>query len=398
MATDDDGERPLPPDDAFAVLGNDTRVEILRTLADASEPLAFSELRDRVGMRDSGQFHYHLDKLVDHFVSQSDDGYALRRAGERVIEAILSGAVTESPVIEPTAIDRPCPYCGAPIEVSYRQEWLARTCTECAGGVGKSADENDMLPAELEEGYLGGFMLPPAGVQGRTIAKVVETAEMWSFLEIFALNNDICPRCSGTVEHSIQVCTDHDVTDGLCDECGYRFAVMLDYTCTNCVCSLRNAAGTRVIVTTAFLSFVTAHGLNPHSPSRELHQVVASHDEEVVSTEPFEGRFTFTIDGDALTLTVDENLSVTAAEHQDRLDRLRVRIQRGAVVVGEQAVGSVSQEIGLSSRFLGVIPEGAGASATGPSEQRPGMTNADVVVVGAGVIGCASARHLAEAG
>lgn len=38
------------------------------------------------------------------------------------------------------------------------------------------------------------------------------------------------------------------------------------------------------------------------------------HEEEVLSTNPFEGRFTFTVDGDRITLTVDEELDVLNVE------------------------------------------------------------------------------------
>jgi len=56
MTTDADGSESstLSPDDAFRVLGNETRMEILRALGDADGPLPFSELHDRVGTRDSG--------------------------------------------------------------------------------------------------------------------------------------------------------------------------------------------------------------------------------------------------------------------------------------------------------------------------------------------------------
>jgi hypothetical protein len=78
------GERAT---EAFATLGNETRLSILLALWEAYEPfvatnaVAFSELRERVGMRDSGQFNYHLDKLRGHFVRKTDAGYELRRAG-----------------------------------------------------------------------------------------------------------------------------------------------------------------------------------------------------------------------------------------------------------------------------------------------------------------------------
>ena len=66
--------RTLQPDEAFVTLGNETRIEILRALQDAGGPLAFSELRDRVGVDDPGQFNYHLGKLAGHFVRKDEGG------------------------------------------------------------------------------------------------------------------------------------------------------------------------------------------------------------------------------------------------------------------------------------------------------------------------------------
>lgn len=69
--------------DAFEILGNDTRLAILLALWEAKEPgppfaepseraVSFSELRDRVGVKDSGQFNYNLDKLVGAFIEQAE--------------------------------------------------------------------------------------------------------------------------------------------------------------------------------------------------------------------------------------------------------------------------------------------------------------------------------------
>lgn len=130
---DDEGDTALAPDQAFAALGNETRIEILRALGDVEQPLSFSELHDRIEMRDSSQFNYHLEKLVGHFVRKSEAGYALRRAGRRVIEAVLSGAVTQAPVVGRTEVDHPCHLCGAPIEVTFHEERVELYCTTCAG-------------------------------------------------------------------------------------------------------------------------------------------------------------------------------------------------------------------------------------------------------------------------
>lgn len=64
----------LAPDDAFAVLGNETRLGILRALWDAYNPqetdnsVPFSEFYDRVGFDDTGNFNYRLGKLTGDFV------------------------------------------------------------------------------------------------------------------------------------------------------------------------------------------------------------------------------------------------------------------------------------------------------------------------------------------
>lgn len=64
--------------------------------------------------------------------------------------------------------------------------------------------------------------------------------------------------------------------------------------------------------TTELLAFLTAHGLNPVAPTQlsQVWHVLEDYDEVVHSTEPFEAQFTFTIDGEALTLTVNDALSV----------------------------------------------------------------------------------------
>ena len=66
MPTDTRSEESatLSPDEAFAVLGDETRLQILQTLGEADEPLAFSALFDRIEYDDSSNFGYHLDKLV----------------------------------------------------------------------------------------------------------------------------------------------------------------------------------------------------------------------------------------------------------------------------------------------------------------------------------------------
>ncbi|MFW5911149.1 MAG: winged helix-turn-helix domain-containing protein [Halolamina sp.] len=104
------------PTDALAVLGNETRVAILRTLADAEEPLPFSELRRRAEIHDAGRFNYHLSKLREYFVREIDGGYALREAGSRVVTAAGVAPRSSGGDVRSDSVDDDsdtCPVCGA---------------------------------------------------------------------------------------------------------------------------------------------------------------------------------------------------------------------------------------------------------------------------------------------
>lgn len=315
MATaSDEGGTTLEPDEAFAVLGNETRMEILQALSGSNDPMAFSELRDQVGVSDSGQFNYHLDKLKGHFLEGTDDGYTLRRAGERVVESVLSGAVTEAPRIEPTTIDRDCPLCGAPVRVSYQQEWAAMSCTECEGIYGVSGASGDDVAESMEQGYLGGQPLPPAGIEARTPAEVLEAADTWSSVETLAASTGMCPRCSAKLDRSLRICENHDASDGLCEECDRQHAVQIDRSCTNCPYHGEGAAVIAIAANTDLLAFQTTHGLNPVLPTTKFYDTMWDYDEELVSLDPFEARFTWTADGDSITLSIDEKPSVINVE------------------------------------------------------------------------------------
>ena len=47
----------LAPDEAFTIVGNETRIQILQTLGEADEPLVFSELYDRVEYDTTANFN-----------------------------------------------------------------------------------------------------------------------------------------------------------------------------------------------------------------------------------------------------------------------------------------------------------------------------------------------------
>lgn len=218
-------------DDAFALLGNGTRIRILRELwrltheegTDRNEPVPFSELQAAVGADDSGNFSYHLDRLVGPFVEQVPEGYLVRRAGTHIVRAILAGTVTEDPCCGPVEIDEACYRCGSPVEASYSDGRLYARCTACDGAI------------DADGGAVTAHTVPPAGVAGRTLPAAVRAACVNYVAEIDMLCADVCPVCAGQVDPELRVCSEHSVPDGgLCPACGAEPRVAARATCRNC--------------------------------------------------------------------------------------------------------------------------------------------------------------------
>lgn len=310
-AAEGDEPAPLPPDAAFGALGNETRIQILKTLGDVDEPLTFTELRDRVGIERGGRFNYHLDQLVGHFVAKSEAGYQLRSPGRRVVKAVLSGSVAESPATEREEIEQACQLCGAPIEVRYHEEAVETFCTECSGLWGSHET--------VEDGYLGRNLLPPAGVEGRTSEAMYRASLTWTNLDFFAIASGLCPACSATVDTSVDVCDDHKPENGRCPACENRFAARLLVRCTNCILDLSGSLPIVVANETVLLDFLTDHGLNPVAPDSiaPVQRFFSDYDEEILSAEPFRAELTFNVEGDSITLTVDNRLSVVESDRTD---------------------------------------------------------------------------------
>jgi hypothetical protein len=242
-------------------------------------------------------------------VRKRDEGYDLYDAGRRVVEAVVSGAVSETPVVEPTEAEKDCPFCGAPVAVGFHHGRVEQSCTECAGLVRFAGSEGRRF---LEYGSLGFFLLPPAGVQGRSPQEMLEAAWTWRHADFLTDSAGVCSRCAATLETSVDVCETHDAGDGVCEECENRYAMKFTLYCENCNYHPNSIAPGVLLSNTELLAFLTTRGINPFAPDslNRASQALAQYDEEVVSTDPFEGRLTFTADGDSITLTLDEELSV----------------------------------------------------------------------------------------
>ena len=198
----------VTPEKAFATLGNETRIDIVRVLGEsAGDSLSFSKLRERVGTRDSGQFNYHLNQLVGSFVRRTDEGeYELSYAGARVVGAIFSGEFNRSASLGTFCLDSDCVNCATQLKATYEEEKVKIRCPGCE---------------ELDTGF--GF--PPGGVENRSPTELTKVFDRW-LRSIFALVIDgICHNCAG------------NLTQNITDDSEYLHPddpVCMEYVCERC--------------------------------------------------------------------------------------------------------------------------------------------------------------------
>lgn len=310
--------------EAFELLSNETRLAILLALWEAYEPLAdtnpiaFSELRDRVGVRDSGQFNYHLGKLTDRYIEETDDGYSLNNSGLNIVQAVIAGTGLDETSLSRTEIDVPCERCGAPTEVHYEDGFLYQTCTECHGHLGPQ------YTGDLPAGTLGVREVKPAGLEDRTPGEVFAAGHIELVVSMASYARGVCPTCSGAVEKTLAICESHDVDEtGFCAECGTTDEVRIQFRCSVC----KTASAFPVEAITSDLPVVDAfcfeHGIDlledvndPETAAR----VYAHHrerDHELISSDPVRIEITVPGEDSVLRLTLNKELELIDGTQED---------------------------------------------------------------------------------
>jgi len=276
----------VPPADAFALVGNETRLSILAALWRLDGTPRFSEIRSEVGTRDSAQFNYHLDKLTGQFVRKvegddGDAGYELRTAGERVVQAIFAGSFTEHPHQE-IDIEDPCVRCGATLEAHYADEVLRIECPDCGHGHGE-------------------YPFPPGGLHERTDAEVLEAFDQ-RVRHLHCLAKDgVCPECNGRMETAIEPAGD----------CCLGVSLRTIHRCQQCAHTLCSAVGLGLLDHSAVVSFYDDHGVAlAERPYWQLEWCVDDGPVTVLSEDPWRLRVDVEVDDERLRVTVDGDLNV----------------------------------------------------------------------------------------
>lgn len=297
-------EERLDPASAFRVLGNETRLAILRELSETRErPLSFSELRKRVGMRDGSQFNYHLQKLEPAYVTRTEDGYHITTAGAEVVTAIVAGTIVEHPTIPPFEIDGECVDCGGALLARYEDEMVCVDCADC----GLS--------------HLFAF-LPPGGLLDRTSEEVVAASA--SYLRTCSLScmDGVCPGCTGRVRRSIlgpdETLSASVVGVGASERIGSPSGPGVLYECERCGIWYYLAVGDTLLFEPVVVEFFRDHGLDLHrTPLWTLPwsvPAVAHEYARIVTESPLRIEMRIPLEDETLVVTVDEALEVVETE------------------------------------------------------------------------------------
>lgn len=302
MTVHPDGEVPdtLPPDHAFTLVGNETRISILKALWTAYDPYAadnaisFSKLFDLAGAEDTGNFNYHLGKLTGHFVRRSEAGYELSAPGFKIVRAIIAGGITGDPGMQPTPVDATCERCGSTVDITYEDGTTWVRCSVCEGYWPQHGGE------------IFGFSLPPEGLRGRAPDEILDATIVYSIHRFETMIDGVCPECGATVDTSLAVCGDHDAEEGICDACDTHFRGVITCLCRSCKFAWRSPSYAPVSHHPALVSFYYDLGIE-HSPGTwaAINRGFGWR-EEHISTNPPSLRLTVEHEGESLRFVLDQ--------------------------------------------------------------------------------------------
>lgn len=205
--TDEPDQTAVAAAETFSAVGNAFRLDILDELYRAEAPVAYSELREALGERDTGRLNYHLNELVGEFVWKDEGvGYGLNLSGKRLVSSVISGRYREQDTPERVA-DAPgeCVDCGATaLELRQPDGRASLRCTACGvehvnasfpvgAWKGRPADE---VPAVFDRYIERVGTEALAGVCPECMARmrVEPRAELIGFPYALSFECERCPR------------------------------------------------------------------------------------------------------------------------------------------------------------------------------------------------------------
>ena len=299
-----DGPGPAPWDaieEAFSKLGDETRLRIILELARISNAsgggLSFSELRDRVGVKDSGRFNYHLDKLKGTFLEHRDGEYVARYPARAVTSSVAAGTFgsAESGDRKVAEHDKRCYGCGEQLQLKYEDHTLWTACPDC--------------------GLMDGYPAPPGAHSDRSLDELWAAVSERGLAMLNLARQGICIECWGPMaaEYPNEELASERVP-GYDDD---RDRVFVTLDCEHCpngrFSPLRSVVGTHPDI----VSFVTDDGGSRRQAIRALNPGGSADVETTLhATDPATATLNIESDGEKLTVTVDENCAVEEFDYR----------------------------------------------------------------------------------
>ncbi|ERG89407.1 MAG: hypothetical protein J07HX5_01565, partial [halophilic archaeon J07HX5] len=269
------------PDAVFNLLADETRLSIIRELADADETVSFADLREQVGVRDSGRFNYHLDKLVGQFVRKTDAGYRLTETGDRIDGALEAGTYTLAGSIDSVALTDPCTVCGEEQRLHYEDKMVHSEC----GCFVKTR-----------------FHLPPSAIGEFDPETFPDIADRYLKTTLYQMTSGFCPYCDGQVTAEVGPIVLPEETDELSAAEIERVqdAPHVDFSCTRCDREFGAGLTSALLFRPVVASFYYEHDVDIQTePYWQLRGLVTDR-ERIRSQDPFRAAVTYEVNEDSL--------------------------------------------------------------------------------------------------
>ncbi|WP_436936336.1 ArsR/SmtB family transcription factor [Halovenus marina] len=286
------------PEAVFSTLSDTNRVDILRALWEAEgHEATFSDLREAVGMRDSGQFNYHLDKLVGRLVTRTDEGYELTRTGMQVVGAVEAGTYTTSADVDSIPVSAPCGTCGGTQTLSYENQTVLVECEDC--------------------GIHMAVGVPPSVIAGYDREEIPAVASRYLQSKLRQIYDGFCLYCDGAIEPTVDsLSAIIDVSENVPEDIAAEIkdSAFVQFECSRCGGRVPTTPRITLLHHPAVIAFYYDHGISLSEESVWQFADLSADRQRLVETDPVRVRLTYTVDGDTLTLVVDGSLDVVEIE------------------------------------------------------------------------------------
>ncbi|PSQ27232.1 hypothetical protein BRD06_05185 [Halobacteriales archaeon QS_9_67_15] len=283
----DGQERASDASETFALVAIERRFAVVRALWDLTshpnESVSFAALREQAGVRDSGQFNYHLGKLAPEFVRGDGDGYHLTEAGRRVVGTAVSGVYTDLDAsVEPRSAGD-CRVCEGTLELTYDEGVMMVRCRDC-------------------ERRVFDMSTPPVLV-AETDPEDLSTV-LWrhAMAEVQRMNSGFCPYCGGPLDTAVEL---PEASDALND-------VDIKYGCAACERTFQWNVYLAILDHPAVVDLFHDAGIDVREFPLWKTFLRPDLDGRIVERNSVRVEVTIELDGRAVTLTVDDSLDVVA--------------------------------------------------------------------------------------